>query len=648
MYDWENPAVFQKNRLPTRAYAIPDEHVSLNGEWDFQYVSSPSLALEPSETADYKHFTKINVPGHWQLQGYGRPQYTNVVFPIPVDPPYVPSENPTGTYRRNFSVPEQWPQDAKIRLRFDGVDSAYYVFVDGVEVGYSQGSRNAAEFDVTDLVSKSRDQEHELFVRVLQWSDATYIEDQDQWWLSGIFRDVTLIGFHPVGHVEDFRIETVFDDKYENATVEVELKTETARDDVLVKLDLKTKYDHALVESAQVKVSAGSNTSTISIPVKAPHHWTAEDPFLYSIEMTVVDNGSVVHRISHNVGFRQVAMINGNITVNGTPILIKGVNRHEMHPQFGRAVPHDFMRRDLLLMKKHNINAVRCSHYPNHPLFYDVCDELGLWVMDEADLECHGFYDIVARPLDIPEEMDYDERKKLVFDRVAAFTSGNTQWKEAYLDRARQMVYRDRNHPSIIIWSLGNESFYGSNHVAMYDLIKSLDSHRPVHYEGDMEAKSADLFSMMYPSLDTLKKFAAKYGDNFEKPLILCEYAHAMGNGPGGMREYQDLFYKERILQGGYIWEWANHGLLKTDEKSGKEFYAYGGDFGEYPHDGTFVMDGLLNAQHNPTPGLAAYKKVIQPISCFLSGSTVTVKNLYDFISLDHLSLDWKIAEYNG
>jgi beta-galactosidase len=645
--DWENPSVVQKHRLPTRAYALPSEHLSLNGKWDFHYASSPAVALDPEECKSFNNWNKIEVPGHWQLQGYGRPQYTNVVYPFPVDPPFVPSENPTGTYRRTFTVPSAWAQNSQIRLRFDGVDSAFYVFVDGVEVGYSQGSRNAAEFDITDVLHNSNKAQHDLIVRVLQWSDGSYIEDQDQWWLSGIFRDVTLIGFHPSGHIEDFNVDTSFDDQYVDANLRIEMNI-VSEQQALVSIDLRTKSDSKIVQSMTLDIDKVADPVITSMSIKAPHHWTAEDPFLYEIEMTLFVGGTAVHGVKHNVGFRQVEIKNGNITVNGRTILFKGVNRHEMHPKYGRAVPYDFMRQDLLLMKQYNINAVRCSHYPNHPLFYDVCDELGLWVIDEADLECHGMYDVVARPLDIPEAMDYDERKKLCFPQAAAFTTDNPDWKEAYLDRARQMVYRDRNHPSIIIWSLGNEAFYGSNHAAMYELIKSVDPGRPVHYEGDMEAKTADMFSMMYPSLEVLKKFAAKYGDNFEKPLILCEYAHAMGNGPGGMREYQDLFYKERILQGGFIWEWANHGLLKKDEKSGKEFYAYGGDFGEYPHDGTFVMDGLLNARHEPTPGLTSFKKIIQPVSCSLENGQLNVKNLYDFISLEHLSLEWTIKEFNG
>jgi len=296
-------------------------------------------------------------------------------------------------------------------------------------------------------------------------------------------------------------------------------------------------------------------------------------------------------------------------------------------------------------MKEHNINAIRCSHYPSHPALFSMCDELGFWVIDEADLECHGFYDAVARPLDIPEDMDYEKRKALTFPKAAKFTSDNEDWKPAYLDRITQLVQRDKNHPSVIIWSLGNESFYGQNHKAMYEHAKSIDPGRLVHYEGDWKAASADMFSYMYPSAEKLLKLTGENvssDGSFEKPIILCEYAHAMGNGPGLLEDYQAAFREHRRLQGGFIWEWANHGLWK-ETGEGQGYYAYGGDFGDTPNDGTFVMDGLCNSEHKPTPGLTELKKVIEPIRGWVIGDEIVVENGYDFVGLEGVRALYKV-----
>ncbi len=383
--------------------------------------------------------------------------------------------------------------------------------------------------------------------------------------------------------------------------------------------------------------------------VKSPEKWTAETPRLYSVELSIATT-SRIQTVYQRIGFRKVELKNGLICVNGRPIKFSGVNRHDHHPRFGRAVPLDFIRKDLLLMKTHNINALRCSHYPSHPQLLDIADELGLWVIDEADLECHGFYDAVARPQDIPEEMDYEERKKLTFSKAAKYTTDNPSWTAAYLDRMEQMVQRDKNHTSVIIWSLGNEAFYGRNHKAMYDYAKRVDPGRLVHYEGDPQAKSADMYSYMYPSVDHLIKLAETEGVNpdgtFEKPVILCEYAHAMGNGPGWLEDYEDAFRRYPRLQGGFIWEWANHGLWK-EEAGGKSYFAYGGDFGDVPNDGPFVMDGLLYSTHQPTPGLTELKKVIQPVRLAVDGANLVISNLYNFVGLGHLTAAFKLEEFS-
>ncbi|KAF4985320.1 hypothetical protein FDECE_16649 [Fusarium decemcellulare] len=640
--DYINEAVFRRNCLPTRSYHIPDTSLLLNGTWDFHLASTPLEAPEPTASKDLA-WGGIQVPGHWQLQGHGKPWYTNVQYPIPVCPPYVPTENPTGSYRRTFHVPTGWDADSQLRLRFDGVDSAYHIWVNGVLVGYAQGSRNPSEFDVSAFVDRKG--ANELFVRVYQWSDATYIEDQDQWWLSGIFRDVNLISFPASSRIEDFFLKTDLDGNYQNATLSasVDVLTQGSGTLELTLSELDTNGG-AAVGSTQVSVSQDSKKADLSLAVDNPKKWTAETPYLYQAEIVLKsgDSKTVLHTVKQRVGFRKVELIDGLMKVNGKRIRLRGVNRHEHHPRFGRAVPFEFGKKDLLLMKTHNINALRCAHQPHDPKLLDLCDELGLWVMAEADLECHGFYDAVARPLDIPEEMDYGERKKLAFPQAAQFTSNNPAWKEAYVDRIRAVVNRDKNHASVIIWSLGNEAFYGDNHKAMFEYATEFDPGRLVHYEGDEKAETTHMYSYMYPSVDTLIKHAKEEGvkdGKFDKPIVLCEYGHAMGNGPGWLEDYEQAFRDYPRLQGGYIWEWANHGLWKEEDG----YYAYGGDFGDEPNDGTFVMDGLLNSAHQPTPGLTEFKKVIQPVGFSWEDGKLVVENRHDFTDLSHLAATFKV-----
>ncbi|SPO00325.1 related to beta-galactosidase [Cephalotrichum gorgonifer] len=641
--DYINEAVFRRNTLPIRAYHIPDTSLLLNGSWDFHLASTPLEAPEPS-AADSVEWGKLNVPGHWQLQGHGKPWYTNVQYPIPVCPPYVPTENPTGTYRRFFHVPVGWEASSQLRLRFDGVDSAYHIWVNGTLVGYAQGSRNPSEFDVSQFVSRTG--ANELIVRVYQWSDATYIEDQDQWWLSGIFRNVTLIAF-PESRVSDFFIRTDLDSQYQDATIKasVDLVASGAGSLELTVSDLAQNGGKVL-ESKTITVDQNTSNVEIDLPVANPKKWTAETPYLYNIEISLqVENSTASHKVQQRIGFRKVELIDGLMTVNGTPIRLRGVNRHEHHPLLGRAVPLDWARRDLLLMKKHNINALRCAHQPHDPRILDLCDELGLWVMAEADLECHGFYDAVARPLDIPEEMDYEKRKVLAFGQAAQYTSNNPAWKNAYVDRIQAVVQRDKNHASVIMWSLGNEAFYGENHKAMFQYAVDFDPGRLVHYEGDAKAETAHMYSYMYPSLERLIKLVEEEGvqdGKFEKPVVLCEYAHAMGNGPGWLEDYEQAFRDYPRLQGGFVWEWANHGLWKEEDG----YHAYGGDFGEAPHDGTFVMDGLVNSRHEPTPGLTEFKKVTQPVGFSVKDGQLVIQNWYDFVDLSHLAANFKIEKF--
>ncbi|KAK4698100.1 beta-galactosidase, partial [Lecanoromycetidae sp. Uapishka_2] len=478
------------------------------------------------------------------------------------------------------------------RLRFEGVDSAYHVWVNGKPVGYGQGARNASEFDISNSLRSGEGQKNTLRVKVYQWSDGSYIEDQDMWWLSGIFRDVALIAFPKVAHIEDFFVQTELDDHYKDAELKLNLwlHLESA---AKITTSLTDVNGHEKSPPHDWDIDAGTASHNCGFKVSNPLKWTAEQPHLYSLSITLSVKDKILQQITQPVGFRKVELKDGLVHVNGRSILFKGVNRHDHHPKFGRAVPIDFIKKDLLLMKQHNVNAIRCSHYPNHPSLVAFANEIGLWVMDEADLECHGM------------GVDY-----------AHNISDNPTWKGAYLDRMHQLVQRDKNNPCVIIWSLGNESFFGQNHIAMYQWAKSFDSTRLVHYEGDRSYVASDICSSMYNSIDDIIDLATRDEQKYkEKPVVLQEYGHAMGNGPGALKEYQDTFYKYKRLQGGFIWEWANHGLLKElDDGSGRSFCAYGGDFGDEPNDKNFVCDGLCTSEHLPGPGLVELKKIYEPI----------------------------------
>ncbi|KAI1159208.1 beta-galactosidase [Nemania serpens] len=649
--DWNNLEVLHKGTLPPRAnfniYKSVQDALSydlqeasrqtLSGLWKFNLATNPFEGPEGFEDPafDTTRWNWTKIPSMWQLEGYGKgPHYTNVNFPIPVDPPNVPfADNETGHYVHKFTVEESL-RESQLRLRFEGVDSAYHVWVNGKEVGYHQGSRNPAEFDITSVVDQSG--ENTLAVKVYQYCDGTYIEDQDQWRMSGIFRDVYLLGFPLRSRVEDLFIQTKLDNDYIDAELKIRVDVTGSGE---VRVGLYDPEKQPVVASGTKVVNDGS--VDFSLNAKNPAKWTAESPILYHLVVSL--NGTSF--ISQRVGFRQVEMKDGLIKVNGKRIVLKGVNRHEHHPRYGRAVPYEFMKRDLLLMKAYNINAIRTSHQPSHASLYDLADELGFWIIDEADLECHGFEAICDAALsDKDRALPFRQRQLLTRANAAKWTSDNHDWEKAYVDRAIQLVRRDQLHPSVIMWSLGNEAFYGRNHVAMYNWIKSYDDSRPVHYEADIYAKTVDMYSRMYPPVEEMIEFANDKTKT--KPLILCEYAHAMGNGPGNIKEYVDTFYKYEVLQGGFIWEWANHGLLKDDEGTGEEFYAYGGDFGDVPNDSNFVMDGLLFSDHTPTPGLVEYKKAIEPVKVVShTPETITIVNRYDFITLDHLEASYVILD---
>lgn len=656
MPDWKNPGLTNRNRRPARTYSIPFADVAtaltmergsspsfllLNGEWSFSFSETPEASEQGFEMPDFDdtEWDRIPVPSSWQMLGYGKPHYTNVIYPFPVDPPNVPTDNPTGCYRRNFVMPEAW-EDHRIYLHFQGVDSAFEVWVNGEYVGFSKGSRVPAEFDITDVVTAG---ENTLAVKVYQWSDGSYLEDQDMWWLSGIFRDVYLLSV-PDCHIEDFSVVTEFDGNYTDATLRIRAALLNQGNEHLrgavIRAKLLDTNGRAVAEfsSDAINVADGEQVSvTLEAGITAPRQWTAEVPYLYSLLISLEHaDGAVSEVHSSHVGFRQVEMLNGLICVNGIPVTFKGVNRHDHDCDLGKAVSLEAMERDVLLMKQHNINTVRTSHYPNDPRFYDLCDYYGLYVVDEADLECHGF----------------------IYTGDRSALSDSPEWQDAYVDRMVRMVQRDRNHPCIVMWSLGNESGFGRNHEAMADAARAIDPTRVIHYEGDYcPLKVTDVFSVMYPHIDKVIDVAEGrpfhwWGDlvvtpeQYEgKPFFMCEYGHAMGNGPGGLKEYWDAIYKYEKLQGGCIWDWLDQGIRCTAE-NGQEYFAYGGDFGDEPNDDAFLLNGLLFPDRTPSPGLIEYKKVIEPAqteAVDLASGEFRLINRRDFADLSDLRLQWYV-----
>ncbi len=581
--------------------------MSLNGDWRFRL--SPRADVPADFAAvdfDDATWTLLPVPAHWQLHWHGAPAYTNVVYPFPLDPPRVPDENPTGDYRRWFRVPADWQGD-RVLLRFEGVDSCARVWVNGQEVGITSGSRLPSEFDVSSAVRG--DAANVLAVRVHQWSSGSYLEDQDMWWLSGIFREVSLLR-QPERAVGDFFVHADYEPATGSGTLRVDCDGPA----------------RLTVPELSVDVSAGE---TVHLEHVEP--WSAEVPRLYDAQLS-----TDTERLSVRLGFRRVLVSDGLLTVNGNRVLFRGVNRHEFHPDTGRTVDESIMLADVLLMKQHNVNAVRTSHYPPHPRFLDLCDEYGLYVIDECDLETHGFFDRDVQEIGGGNPVD-DER-----------------WTDELVDRMRRMVERDKNHCSIIMWSLGNECGSGSGLGAMARWARGRDPSRALHYERDFTARDVDVYSLMYathaeveaigrgeePSLDD----AALDKRRRAMPFMLCEYAHAMGAGPGGLAEYQRLFETYPRCQGGFVWEWIDQALTKT-AGDGTRFFAYGGDFGEPLHDGNFVADGLVFPDRTPSPGLLEYKKTVEPVRLALSGDELTVRNLYEVRDLGHLRFLWTHEE---
>lgn len=630
MNNWENVQLVGENRLAPRAYffSYADAHaassmqrelsrrfLSLSGQWQFHYFEHPLQVPEDFYHSPMAEWGQIAVPNMWQMEGHGNLQYTDEGFPFPIDVPFVPSSNPTGAYQRSFILSPAWDGEQVI-IKFDGVETYFEVYVNGHYVGFSKGSRLTAEFDIS---AHAHVGENLLSVRVMQWADSTYIEDQDMWWMAGIFRDVYLVGKTPV-HVQDFFIQTALADDNQGATLSCDIRLENlgsrARDHRLV-WSLRDQGREIASGSLDNLGIDGELTCGFTLDLADPRLWSAEDPYLYQLQLSLYDDkDELLEVIPQRVGVREIHVKDGLFHVNGQYLKLHGVNRHDNDHLKGRAVGMDRVERDIVLMKQHNLNSVRTAHYPNDPRFYELCDQYGLFVMAETDVETHGFANV-------------GDLSRITNDPF---------WEPVFVDRIERHVHAQKNHPSIIIWSLGNESGYGCNIRAMYRRCKAIDPTRLVHYEEDRDAEVVDVVSTMYSRVSQMNCFGEFPMD---KPRILCEYAHAMGNGPGGLHEYQQVFDRHPHIQGHYIWEWCDHGILDEDEQ-GRPVYKYGGDYGDYPNNNNFCMDGLIYPDQTPGPGLREYKQVICPVkirALDMANGKLEVENRFWFSTLDDVRL---------
>jgi len=604
----ENPAQLHVNTQKNRAYYIP--HASqegalsgkestqlcmLSGIWDFAYYESPHALSDDFFSPDFDRsgMKSIPVPSTWQMQGYDRHQYTNVKYPFPFDPPYVPAMNPCGLYIREFELPKL--SGKRCYLNFEGVDSCFYLYIGGKFVGYSQVSHSTSEFDVTDFVTEGK---NHIAALVLKWCDGSYLEDQDKFRMSGIFRDVYML-IRPKNHLHDF---TVRGDISGNLCV-------TFDDDIETEITLLSP------DGGKLETKSGKNK--IAFQIENPMLWNAENPMQYTL---LIHAGGEF--IAQKFGLREICVKDGILLLNGVPLRFNGVNRHDSDPFTGCTISCEQAIRDLSLMKQHNINAIRTSHYPNAPWFAQLCSEYGFYMIDEADIECHGTATI------------YGGSHQLTYGLIAQ----NSIFDESILDRVQRCVVRDKNCTAVIMWSLGNESGYGPSLEAAGRWTKEYDPTRLVHYEGVLHQTGGhinddsmlDIHSCMYASIAAIEEYFAKPGS--KKPFLLCEYIHAMGNGPGDGEDYFQLMEKYPGFCGGFVWEWCDHAVYMGKTADGRDKYFYGGDFGEFPHDGNFCMDGLVYPNRKPHTGLLEYKNICRPIRANLEkDGSITIKNLLRF-----------------
>ncbi|MEG3766779.1 beta-galactosidase [Alteromonas sp. 14N.309.X.WAT.G.H12] len=652
--DWQNPIVIQRNKVrahsPLNGFSCltdalhntGQQRQNLNGEWDFCLYQRPEDVPDEVIKTDLpghlaSQWRTIPVPSNWQLQGVDKPIYCNVKYPFAVNPPHVPDDNPTGCYRTIFNVTAE-QRKRRSHIIFDGVSSAFHLWCNEQYIGYAQDSRLPAEFDLSPVL---RDGKNTLFVMVIRWSDGSYLEDQDMWWMSGIFRDVTLL-FKPHHYIQDVFATPSLDACYRDGKVAVRTAIH-APETYKVRVELfdgdKPVGTHSTETTNNRRIDEKGGWQDVvfqSVEVEAPKHWTAETPYRYRLVVSLLDEHDCAVDIeAYDIGFRNVEMINGQLCINGKPILIRGVNRHEHHPTRGHSVTEADMIEDIRLLKQNNFNAVRTAHYPNHPRWYSLCDEYGLYVVDEANIETHGMFPM---------------------SRLAC----DPQWAGAFMARYTQMVERDKNHPSVIVWSLGNECGHGPIHDAMYGWSKAYDPSRPVQYEGGgADTSATDIIAPMYARVDSdiedeavpkwsIKKWLSLPGEN--RPLILCEYAHAMGNSLGSFSDYWEAFRSFPKLQGGFIWDWVDQGLEKTDER-GQSYWAYGGDFGDTYNDRQFCINGLLFPDRTPHPSLYEAKYCQRQITASMKETEkafcIELTSEYLFRHADNEQMVWELLE-NG
>ena len=649
---YEDLTTLDVNNEPQRSYYIPtsphqdpswenrrftDRFYLLNGTWKFLYFSSIYECQEVFYEEGYStdEFDNVPVPSNWQDLGYGQHQYTNTRYPFPFDPPYVPHKNPCGAYVKTFEYRK--PEGTSTyHLNFEGVDSCYYVWLNGIFVGYHQVSHSTGEFDISALL---RDGTNTLAVLVLQWCDGSYLEDQDKFRSSGIFRDVYILA-RPQEYIQDYFVTTTLSNDYQNADVHIRLTF--SKEPLPVLYRLSDPRGRILAEG----YAAGD---TISIPLTEVSLWSAETPNLYRLTLATQDEV-----IRDRVGIREIKVENSIVYLNGQKLRFRGTNRHDSDPYVGSAVTMDHVRRDMEIMRRHNINAIRTSHYPNAPEFYEMCDVFGFYVIDETDLEVHGVVDLFNVNI-------WAEGGEHPFP---PFICDNPDWIPPILDRVQKNVIRDKNRPCVLIWSMGNESGYGCTFERSLAWTKEYDPTRLTHYEGSLhrprnpiggrnDYSKIDLRSRMYASIPEMHAYLK---NNPDKPFIQCEFIHAMGNGPGDIEDYYELEELYDSYVGGFIWEWCDHGVYRGRAKDGRKIFYYGGDSGEYPHDGNFCMDGMVTPDRKPTTGLMEYKNVHRPVRIHLENAEegrYIIQNNLDFLNLQdgiylsyHICLDGDVLEH--
>ena len=627
---YEDLNVMHDKTMPARTYYIPasvrmndlvehrersDRFQLLNGEWKFQYYNSIYDVTESfyEKGYDVSGFDQVTVPSVWQMDGYDTHQYTNIRYPFPFDPPYVPQDIPCGAYVHNFEYHRE-EKASKAFLNFEGVDSCFYVWVNGAYAGYSQVSHATSEFDVTDVLNEG---ENTLAVLVLKWCDGSYLEDQDKFRMSGIFRDVYLLK-RPEKTIRDYHITT--DVEKDRVTVKLDMYFS---EPVETKVTIEDKY------GAVVARGEAAEDGVLELTVLNPVLWNAENPYLYQIILTMPDE-VIVDRI----GFRTIEIRDKVVYFNGEKIKFRGVNRHDSDPETGFVIDVRQIKKDLMLMKQHNFNAIRSSHYPNAPYFYQMCDEYGFMVIDEADIEAHG-------PFMLYRKEDTDQNR---FRRWNEKIADDPAWEKAIVDRVRLMVQRDKNRPCIVMWSMGNESAYGCNFEKALAWTKNFDPDRITQYESaryrnydiTYDYDNLDLYSRMYPSLQEIEDYLKNDGS---KPFLLVEYCHSMGNGPGDFEDYFQMIHKDDRMCGGFVWEWCDHAIAHGTAENGKTRYYYGGDHGEAIHDGNFCMDGLVYPDRTPHTGLLEYKNVYRPVrvvSYDWKNGQIVIHNYMDFDDLNN------------